>query len=370
MVGSSGKMKIRKAYLKSQNSPIDIPLFLTVVALSLFGLMMVYDGSVVHSFQDFGDNYYYAKQQLIWLALGTVIAFFLANFDYQKLRKLSFLMLISSFLLLLAVFIPGFGTEVSGASRWLSIGSITLQPAEIIKLTAVIWLAAILEKGPRLKPLLSVLLLVGFITGFLQKDLGSTIVFVISTASLFLVSGGALWQLGATTLLVSLATLLLVFSSEYRRSRLTAFLDPFGDPQGLSYHISQVLLALGSGGLFGLGLGQSRQKFYIPEVTTDSIFAVVGEELGFVGGLILIILFATLILRGFRIAEKAPDQFGKLLAVGLVSWLGAQAIINLSAMVAFLPLTGVPLPFISYGGSALVANLAAVGILLNISRKS
>jgi len=363
-------MKIRKAYLKSQNSPADLPLLLAVIALCLFGLVMVYDGSVVHAYQDFGDNYYYARQQLIWLVLGTIGTFFLANFDYQKLKKMSFVMLVISIGLLLAVFIPGLGAEVSGASRWLSIGPITVQPAEIVKLTSIIWLAAILEKGPRLKPLLGILFIVGFITAFLQKDLGSTIIFVISAASLFLVSGGAIWQIGTTVILSALAGSILIFTSAYRRSRLTSFLDPFGDPQGLSYHISQVLLALGSGGLFGLGLGQSRQKFYIPEVTTDSIFAVVGEELGFIGGLVLISLFALLIIRGFRIAEKAPDQFGKLLAVGLISWLGAQSIINLSAMVAFLPLTGVPLPFISYGGSALVANLAAVGILLNISKKS
>jgi len=363
-------VKIRKAYLKPQGNKIDIPLLLAVITLLAFGLVMVYDGSVVQAYQDFGDSYYYVRQQLIWLGLGTIGAFILANFDYHKLKSLSFLMLAVSFILLLAVFIPGLGTQVSGANRWLSIGPITLQPAELVKLSAVAWLAAVLEKGPKLKYLLGLLFIIGFVVGVLQKDLGSTIVFVISAASLFLVSGGAFWQLGATAALMSIAGALLTFTSSYRRSRLTAFLDPFGDPQGLSYHISQVLIALGSGGIFGLGLGQSRQKFYIPEVTTDSIFAIVGEELGFVGAVVLVGLFAVLVIRGFRIAERAPDQFGKLLAVGLVSWLGAQAVINMSAMVALLPLTGVPLPFISYGGSALVANLAAVGILLNISRKS
>ena len=272
--------------------------------------------------------------------------------------------------MLLAVFIPGIGTKVSGASRWLSIGPVTIQPVEAIKLSSIIWLSVVLENGPRLKILLGLILLVGFITGFLQKDLGSTIIFVLSAASLFLVSGGSILQLVGTSILAVFAGFILVITSEYRKNRLVAFFNPFSDPQGFTYHISQVLIALGSGGLFGLGLGESRQKFYIPEVTTDSIFAIVGEELGFIGALVLILLFGFLIIRGFRIAQNAPDQFGKLLAAGLTSWLGIQAIINLSAMVAFLPLTGVPLPFISYGGSALVANLAAVGILLNISRKS
>lgn len=363
-------MKIRKVYLKSQDNKVEFPLILTVVGLCIFGLVMVYDSSVVQSYQDFGDSYFFARQQLIWLGLGALVALILSNFNYQRLKPLSIFFLAGSFLMLLAVFIPGIGTKVSGASRWLALGPITLQPAEAIKISGIIWLASILEKGPRLKHLLVLILLVGFITGFLQKDLGSTIIFVLSAASLFLVAGGSIIQLMGTVLAAALAGIALVITSEYRRNRLSAFLNPFSDPQGFTYHISQVLIALGSGGLFGLGLGQSRQKFYIPEVTTDSVFAIVGEELGFVGAVILILLFGFLIYRGFRIAQKAPDQFGKLLAVGLTSWLGAQAIINLSAMVAFLPLTGVPLPFISYGGSALVANLAAIGILLNISRKS
>lgn len=363
-------MKIKKAYLKSQENKLDVPLILAVAGLCIFGLLMVYDGSVVQSYQDYGDSYFFARQQLIWLALGSVAAFILTNFNYQRLKPLSVFLLAGSLLMLLAVFIPGLGTKVAGASRWITIGPITIQPAEAIKITGILWLSTVLEKGPKLKLLLGLILIVGFITGVLQRDLGSTIIFVLSAASLFLVSGGSLISLISTALLAGLAGIVLVITSEYRRNRFSAFLNPFSDPQGFTYHISQVLIALGSGGLFGLGLGQSRQKFYIPEVTTDSIFAIVGEELGFLGALVLIILFGFLIVRGFRIAQNAPDQFGKLLATGLTSWLGAQAIINLSAMVAFLPLTGVPLPFISYGGSALVANLAAVGILLNISKKS
>jgi len=207
--------------------------------------------------------------------------------------------------------------------------------------------------------------------GLLQRDLGSTIVFVVTAAIIYLASGGAIWKILIGLPIGLVAVLALVVTSEYRRKRVLAFLDPFSDPQGFTYHISQVLIALGSGGISGLGLGQSRQKFeYIPEVTTDSIFAIVGEELGFLGGVILILLFGFLIVRGFQIAENCQDRFGRILAVGLTSWLGVQAIVNLSAMVALIPLTGVPLPFISYGGSALVANLAAVGILLNISRRS
>ncbi len=363
-------MKLRRIYSQKQKKPLDLILLSTVAALVLFGLVVVYDVSIAHASQDFGDSYYYIRQQIIWVILGVAVALFFANFDYHHLRKLSPLALLASLIMLVAVFIPGLGTSAGGAHRWLNIGIGTLQPAELVKLTSVIWLAAIFEKGPKLKLLVGLVVIVVAIMGILQKDLGSTIVFVLTSLIIYIVSGGAIIQLLLLAPLGIIGLLALILTSEYRKKRVAAFLDPFSDPQGFTYHISQVLIALGSGGFLGLGLGQSRQKFYIPEVTTDSIFAVIGEELGFVGAAVLIALFIGLVLRGFKIAEEAGDQFGRVLAIGLTSWLGIQAIINLSAMVAFMPLTGVPLPFISYGGSALVANLMAVGILLNISKKS
>lgn len=355
--------------LKEQTSSIDYPLLFFTIFLSLFGLVMVYDSSLVQALKDFNDSYYYIRQQIIWVIVGFISGGFFTFFDYHYFKKLAFLMLLASLILLVAVFIPGLGISGGGAHRWLNLRLAVIQPTEIIKLTGVIYLATIFEKGVRLKPFLILLTLVTFITAVLQKDLGSAVVFASVAGMIYFVSGGRWWHF----LLLLPAGLLtagaLILTSSYRFQRVLAFLNPFSDTQGFTYHISQVLIALGSGGLMGVGLGQSRQKFaYIPEVTTDSIFAIVGEELGFLGSLVLIGVFLGLILRGFEIARHSGDNFGKILATGLTVWLGIQTVINLSSMVALVPLTGVPLPFISYGGSALVANLTAVGILLNISK--
>lgn len=364
-------MRSKKYKLNIQRQEVDSPLLMTVVFLVFFGLIMVYDSSVVQSLKDHGDQFYYIKQQLIWVVLGIVSAFILSNFDYHKLKKISLPMVVVSFLLLLSVFIPGIGVLGGGAHRWLNLGFFTLQPAEIIKLTGVIFLAALFENKTKLIPFLILVGSVACVTAILQKDLGSTIVFVLTCAFVYFVAKGPIWHFLVLLPAGILSFLGLVVTSPYRVKRILAFLDPFSDTQGFTYHISQVLIALGSGGFLGLGLGQSRQKFeYIPEVTTDSIFAIVGEELGFLGGLLIILLFTIFMVRGLKIATGSPDNFGKILAAGITCWITIQAVINLSAMVALMPLTGVPLPFISYGGSALVANLTAVGILLNISKRS
>lgn len=360
-----------KSDLQSQAQRVDLPLLLTVVALVVFGLIMVYDASAIQGLKDFKDSLYYIRQQLIWVAVGVFSMVFFAGFDYKQFKLLSVPLLLFSLLLLLSVFIPGLGVSGGGAHRWLRLGMVTIQPAEIIKLTGVIYLAVLFEKKARLVPFLILVVGVTLITAVLQKDLGSTVVFVATAAVLYFASGGSIWHFAVSLPVGMLAFLLLIFTSEYRSKRILAFLDPFSDPQGFTYHISQVLIALGSGGLLGLGLGHSRQKFeYIPEVSTDSIFGIIGEELGFVGGSLVIVAFAFIFIRGFRIAQDCQNNFGKILALGLTSWLGIQAVINLSSMTALLPLAGVPLPFISYGGSALVANLTAIGILLNISRQN
>ncbi|TSC87730.1 MAG: cell division protein FtsW [Microgenomates group bacterium Gr01-1014_7] len=362
---------IKKARLQSQKSGLDLGLLLTVLGLVIFGLIMVYDASVVQGLKDFKDSYYYIRQQGIWVGVGLLSLVFFNRFDYRRFKLLALPLILMSFIILLAVFIPGLGVSGGGAHRWLKFGPVTIQPAEIIKLTGVIFLAAIFEKGVRLIPFLILVGVVTVVTAVLQKDLGSTIVFVATSALIYFASGGPIWQILVSIPFAAASLALLIFTSDYRSKRILAFLDPFSDTQGFTYHISQVLIALGSGGLFGLGLGHSRQKFeYIPEVTTDSIFGIVGEELGFVGSTFLISLFVILIIRGFKIAQNCTDPFGKILALGLTCWLGIQVIINLSSMTALLPLTGVPLPFISYGGSALVANLTAVGILLNISKQT
>lgn len=364
-------MNFKKPNLQSQKKQIDIPLFLTTGVLVIFGLLMVYDSSSVQGLKDFGDSYYYIRQQLIWAAAGIVSMIFFIRFNYRKFRSLAVPLLFLSLLLLLAVFIPGLGVWGGGAHRWLRVAGITIQPAEIIKLTGVIYLAMLFERSVKFFPFLILVGGISAVTAVLQKDLGSTIVFVVTSVTLYFSSGGSIWPLLLSLPVGALSLILLISTSSYRSKRILAFLNPFSDPQGYTYHISQVLIALGSGGLFGLGLGHSRQKFeYIPEVSTDSIFGIIGEELGFVGSSLVIMLFVLLVLRGLKIAQSCEDNFGKVLAVGLTSWLGIQVIINLSSMTSLLPLTGVPLPFISYGGSALVANLTAIGILLNISKQT
>jgi len=364
-------MRNLKAFLQLQKKRADLPLLICILILVIFGLIMVYDASVIQGLKDFKDSYYYIRQQLIWVVLGVLSMIFFAQFDYKKFKPYALFLLSLSFLLLIAVFIPGFGVSGGGAHRWLRLGLITIQPAEIIKLTGVIFLAAVFEKKARLLPFLILIGGVTIVTAILQKDLGSTFVFVLTATILYFAAKSPWWHFLVSLPLGAIALFILIFTSNYRSKRVFAFLDPFSDVQGFSYHISQVLIALGSGGLLGLGLGHSRQKFeYIPQVSTDSIFGIVGEELGFLGSSLLIILFATVIIRGFKIAQNCQDNFGQILALGLTSWLGIQVVINISSMIALLPLTGVPLPFISYGGSALVANLTAVGILLNISKQT
>lgn len=352
-------------------SKIDYQLLVCVGMLLIFGLIMVYDAAVVQAFKDHGDKYYYIKQQLIWMGLGLATLLSFTFFHYQFLRKLALPMLLAALILLLAVFIPGLGYSAGGAHRWLNLGPVNIQPAEIIKLASIIFFASLFERKVRTFPFFSLVFAVSFIVGVLQRDLGSTIVFFLTSVFIYYFAGAPAKYILSLFPIGIIGFLAFVLSADYRKNRVLAFLDPFADPQGYSYHIAQVLIAIGSGGFFGLGIGQSRQKFeYIPEVTTDSIFAVVGEELGFAGSIFLISLFIFLIYKGFKITEECEEPFGKLLAFGLTCWLGLQTIINLGAMVSIFPLTGVPLPFISYGGSALLANLMAVGILLNISKSS
>lgn len=347
----------------------DIKLLGVSVILVVVGLVTVYDASVIQAFRDYNDKYYYIRQQLIWVVLGISSLLFFSAFPYRYLKRLSTVIFGLSLVLLMAVFIPSLGFAAGGAHRWLRLGFFTLQPTEIIKLSSIIFLASLFEKAVKVRQFLLITLFVTFVIGILQKDLGSSVVFFLNSLIIFILSGASLSILGWLVPVGVVGFLTFTFASGYRQQRVMAFLDPFSDPQGYTYHISQILIALGTGGWFGLGLGQSRQKFeFIPEVTTDSIFAIIGEEFGLVGSLTIIGLISYLIYRGFRIAEQCHDRFGKLLAGGLTFWLGIQSAVNLASMVSLIPLTGVPLPFISYGGSALLTNLIAVGILLNIAR--
>lgn len=354
-----------------QKHQLDVPLLISVMLITLFGLVMVYDASAAQAFQNYQDKYFFIKQQLVWVVLGILAMALLSLFNYQHFKKLALPILLLAFGLLLLVFVPGLGVSALGAHRWLNIGFINIQPVEIIKLASVIFFSALFQKGVKTMPFLIIFAMVAIIVGIMQKDLGSTVVYTIIAVGLYFLAGAPLKYFFTLVPLVLLGGAIFTLSSSYRLKRVLAFFDPFSDPQGFSYHISQILIALGSGGWFGLGIGQSRQKFnFIPEVTTDSIFAVIGEELGFLGSASLILLMSFILFCIFKIAQNSQDPFGKLLASGIGLWLGAQVIVNLSAMVAIIPLTGVPLPFISYGGSALLTNLVAIGILLNISKST
>lgn len=332
---------------------------------------MVYDASTAEALNEFGDSLHFIKQQVVWVGLGLIGLTFFSFFKYQYLQKFALPAFFGSVILLLLVFIPGLGVQAGGAHRWLNVGPITVQPAEVIKLATIIFLATLFQNGVRTGAFLISVGVISVVVGLLQRDLGTAIIFNLIAFSMYFLANGPIFYFIPLLVMGFIGAVGFVATSPYRIRRILAFLDPFADPQGYSYHISQVLIALGSGGLFGLGIGQSRQKYsFIPEVTTDSIFSVIGEEFGFFGSIILIMVFGTLIIRGLRIAERAPDRFGRLLASGLTLWIGSQAVINLAAMVSLIPLTGVPLPLISYGGSAILANLAAIGILLNISKQS
>ena len=363
----SGKFR-RKVTLKSTTRKPDVFLLVLTCFLTVFGIIMVGDASVVEAYRDFGDKFYYLKLQAQWVGLGMLGLFGGLFFNLQKLKKLAFPLLLITIIFLILVLIPGVGIKALGAKRWLGLGSFRFQPSELAKFTFILWTAAFLSNKKKTLPFLGVLGLLGGLI-ILQPDLGTTIILVSSGLIIYFASEAPIWEIGILGIFGILGGLGLIFSSPYRKERFLTFLNPGRDPLGASYHIRQILIALGSGGILGVGLGQSRQKYeYIPMATTDSVFAIIAEEVGFIGAMILVSLFLVFIWRGLKIAKEAPDEFSRLLAVGITSWIGFQALLNFGAMTALIPLTGIPLPFISYGGSSLVLSLLTIGILGNISR--
>lgn len=364
----------RPVQLSPQEKSLDKKLLLTVLGLVVFGTVMVGNSSIIEAERNFGDKFFYLRQQLVWAAVGFAGLFALMQFPHQKLKSLALPLFLLNLLLLVLVIIPGVGISALGATRWLGFGGFVIQPAEFAKLSLTLYLARILSaevKESDAQKLLPFLFSLGAVLTLvmLEPDLGTALVIGGMATLVFFSSGAPLIYFATLTAIGVLGVVLLILTSSYRRQRFLTFLNPTEDPLGTSYHIRQVLIALGSGGLLGVGLGQSRQKYlFLPETQTDSIFAVVGEELGFIGALAVVLAFIFVVWRGFLIASSVEDDFSKLLAVGITSWIALQAFVNLGAMVAIFPLTGIPLPFISYGGSSLVSLLLGVGILLNISK--
>lgn len=365
-------MKSRFHFKRVSSGKFDIILFTIVLSLTLFGLLMIFNSSSVIAYNLFGDKYQFIKDQIIWSILGFTGLFFFYRFDYHKLYIIALPLLITALILLILVFVPGIGSNALGANRWVNLGFTTLQPAEFVKLGLAIYLAAWFshkEKGR----FGAFLLLMGSILFLImmEPDLGTASIILFEALVIYFLSGGNILYFLVMAPVIGIIGFFYIISEPYRLSRLTSFLNLSGSLHDTSYHVKQILIALGSGGMFGLGVGNSLQKYaYLPENVTDSIFPIIAEEFGFIGSFVLICVFIAFIWRCLLIASRAKDSFGKLLAGGIISFIGIQCVINLAAMTALVPLTGVPLPFISYGGSALVVDLASMGILLNIARQS
>jgi cell division protein FtsW len=328
------------------------------------------------SFREFGDSWYYLKRQLFFALLGLVAMYATMNTDYWVWRKYANLGLLICFALLLIVLIPGVGVIRGGARSWLGLGSFGIQPSEFMKMGMIIFLAKMLsEHGSStqsfVKGLLPPLMFAGLAFGLimLQPDLGTGVVLVGASVLIIYVAGARMLHLSWFALAGLAGFAGLIAAAPYRLQRITAFLDPWQDPLGAGYQSIQSLYAIGPGGLVGLGLGMSRQKYsYLPEPQTDFIFSIIAEELGFIGGALVLILFTILVVRGIRTAMTAPDTFGSLLAAGIVGMIAIQVMINIGVVIGMFPVTGITLPLISAGGSSLTLMLTSLGILLNISR--
>ena len=353
----------------------DYLLVITVAALLIVGLMMIYSSTFALGYQLYRQPTYHFIRQLLWMGIGILALIIFAHIEYHTWRRYSIPIMVVTLILLLLVLVVG--KKTFGGQRWLFNGSI--QPSEFSKLAIVIYISAWLSsKGEKIRKisygLIPFAILLGVITGLivLQQDLGTAILIAATSLAMFFVAGGNLGQIIASGILGSVTLVFLIINSPYRLARIITFLDPLSiDPLGDGYQIRQILIALGSGGLTGLGLGASRQKFgYIPASHTDGIFAILGEELGLIGSLAVMGLFAFFAYRGFRIALTAPDSFGTILASGITCSLIFQAIVNIGVVTASLPITGIPLPLISFGGSSLIVSMASIGLLLAISRRT
>jgi cell division protein FtsW len=359
---------VKRLGFRNQKPVVDKKLLLLAVILTVAGLVAVADASIPQAMANFNDKFYYLKQQVLWALAGIFLMFVFSKIDYIFWKKLACPLFILSLAFLVLVLFPEFGLKTLGARRWFSLGLLSFQPSEIVKFTTVLYFARLSEMNKKMLAYFIPLVFVAVLI-MLEPDLGTTVVIVATGLVQVFVSGVNIFYFLGSLVVGFLASVLLILTSEYRQARLTTFLTQTHDPLGKSYHIRQVLLSLGLGGIFGTGLGASRQKYlFLPEAATDSIFAVIAEEMGFVGASILIFLFFYFALRAYRISFTAPDKFSKIFALGLTSWIVIQTLLNLGSMLALVPLTGVPLPFISYGGTSLIMTLSVTGILLNISR--
>lgn len=394
------KNSLREFFSEAFQKP-DLLLFVICAALVFTGILILASVSSSFSLQRTGSTFYYLNHQILFgLIPGFVLAVIAYAFPLHALKRWSFILLVASIFLLLFVFIPGIGSKLGGANRWIVVESFSFQPAEVLKLTAILYLSSWLSsriaqprptnapkqrqsaqrlqkqksKGGKreiqelLLPFLGIMAVIAILLA-LQPNVSTLGVISLTALIIYFIAGTPKWH-AVSMLFAGISLLfLLIKIAPYRLSRFTIFLDPTLDPSGKGYQIKQALIGIGSGGLTGMGLGMSFQKFgVLPEPIADSIFAIFAEETGFIGAIFLVLLFLAFTMRSFIIAQRAPDHFQKLVAVGIASWFFIQAFVNIGSMLGLVPLTGIPLPFISYGGSSLMVSLIAVGLLLNISK--
>jgi cell division protein FtsW len=362
-----------------KSSKMDYTLLGTILILLVGGLIMLASASQIVSINLSGNSTYYLMHQILYGAIpGLILMYITSRIDYKLWQKLAPLLMFIVIALLVAVLVPHLGIKVGNSRRWINVGSLEVQPSEIAKLVLIFYIASWIDKRRNnLKdfwygviPSLAIVLIIAALI-ILEPDIGTMLVVIATALTMLFVGGIELKHLGWIFVAGLVAFGILVKVEPYRLQRFVAYLNPTADPKGIGYQINQALLAIGSGGWFGYGYGQSRQKRnYLPEVMGDSIFAVIVEELGFVRALVFPLLYGFFATRGMKIANATQDIFGKMVAVGIVAWICFQAMINIGAIIGILPLTGIPLPLVSYGSSALIINLAAFGILLNISKQT
>jgi cell division protein FtsW len=361
----------------TRSSSTALLLAITVAVLNLAGVVMVLSASSVASLTDYGSPWYFFLRELLWTVIGVVAFVFAIRFDYHRLRHLVRPLLIVSGLLLVAVLLPGVGVYVAGSRRWIGTGMFRFQPTELAKLALLVYAADLASRRASeigdwrrvVKPVVVVLAAFGLLV-MREPDLGSALVLVLIVASILVAAGTRPRHLATLGMLGISALTVLAIAEPYRRARLLTFLHPFSDTTNAGYQISQSLIAIGSGGLTGVGLGAGRAKWnFLPNAHTDFIFAIIGEELGLVGCVLVLALFGAFAVLGIRVALRAPDRFGALLAAGITIGVVGQAIVNIGAVVGLLPITGIPLPFVSFGGTALVTTMFAAGILGNVARQ-
>jgi len=362
------KLRLKKPVSKSISYKA---LFFLPIVLALAGSIMVLEASSIRSIAEFGYSYHYLKLQLIWIGLGVLAMLFFSFFNYKHLYLFALPLIVITMFLLIVVLVPSIGAKAGGARRWIDLGFFNLQPTEFAKLATIIYLASWFSVRER-KRFFSFIFLLGALIGLilLQPDMGTAFIIYSLGLIIYFLAGDELQYLVTVIPLSAAGFLLMIKLAPYRFARFMAFLNPNEDTQGISYHINQILISLSHGGLTGRGFGASRQKYlFLPEAHTDSIFAIIGEEFGLIGGVVLIFVYFILLYKLYILYLQTSDRFGKLLVGGILTFFGMQIITNLAGMVNLIPLTGVPLPFISYGGSHIMTSFMLLGIAINISRK-